>query len=303
MIRRIKMNIPVFPNGARVVFAGDSNINNNRFLCHINEYYRKNMPGRGISFFNCAIAGGTLGTLLAVFDRDIMYYEPTHIVLSIGGNDSGIIYLRDKDETTYDKLAECFENFKKNLVAFEGLCKKNNVTLYFGITLPYAEYQDGSPNVYRGGYALFKHYADTMREFAEKGGYAYCDYHPYITRELMFKELYRDDHLHLNNLGHYYLAKCFLEGQGFALDTDELSPEIVEWNARTQAVRNIFVAMYENFCLRASLEDAKKKIEDYVANTAEDNPKTAYKLGLAKSFLRDYGSFDENREWLKNFKT
>ena len=50
-----------------------------------------------------------------------------------------------------------------------------------------------------------------------------------------------------------------------------------------------------------SLEDAKKKIEDYVANTVEDNSKTAYKLGLAKSFLRDYDAFDENREWLKNF--
>lgn len=295
------MNIPVFPKGARVVFAGDSNINNNRFLCHINEYYRKHVPDLSVSFFNCAIAGGTIGTLLAVFDRDIMYYNPTHIVLSIGGNDSGIVYLRQKDETTYDKLTECYERFKKNLEAFEGLCKKNGITLYFGTTLPYAEYQEGLPNVYRGGYALFKHYADTMRDFAEKGGYAYCDYHPYITRELMFKELYRNDHLHLNNLGHYYLAKCFLESQGFALDTDELSPEIVEWNAKTQAVRNIFVAMYENFCLGASLEEAKEKIQKYIDTTDATDPKTRYKLGLAKSFMRDYGSFDENREWLKNF--
>ena len=84
------MNIGIFPKGARVVFAGDSITNGNKYVCHIAEYYKNNLADREVQFFNCGISGCSLGTLIAVFDRDIMYYEPTHIVLTIGVNDSGI---------------------------------------------------------------------------------------------------------------------------------------------------------------------------------------------------------------------
>ena len=295
------MNIEVFPKGARVVFAGDSITNGNRYVCHIHEYYRKHMPELSVQFFNCGISGCSLGTLIAVFDRDIMYYNPTHIVLTIGVNDSGIVMLKDKNEDTYKNLTANFERYKANLEKFAELCKKNNIILSLGTTFPYAEYQPGGTTLYPGGYALVQKYADTVRDFAEANGYAYCDYHPYLTREMMFKSLYRDDRVHPNNDGHYYIAKCFLENQGFTLDTDELSPEIIEWNAKTQAVRNVFVAMYENLCITAPFEDAKAKIEAFVKeNNAKESP-NVYKGNLAKAFLENYDSFDKNREWLKNF--
>ena len=296
------MNIPVFPDGARVVFAGDSITHGNQYVALIHEYYRSHLTDRKVQFFTTAVAGGTIGTLLAIFDREIVYYKPTHVVLTIGGNDSGIVYLRNKDETTYDKLTECYENFKKNLETFAARCKENDITLYFGTTFPYAEYQQGDPNVYKGGYALFKHYADTVRDYAEKNGHAYCDFHPYLTRVEMFTDLYRDDHLHPTyDVGHYYIAKCFLESQGFEIDKNELSPEVQEWHRRTLAVRSIYVAMYENFCLSAPLEEAKAKIQRFIDETDATDPKKAYKLGLAKTFMENYPKHDENREWLINF--
>ena len=295
------MNIKVFPKGARVVFAGDSITNGNRYVCHIAEYYKNNLADRGVRFFNCGISGCSLGTLISVFDKDIMYYEPTHIVLTIGVNDSGICVLKNKDENTYKTLTDCYERYKANLEKFAELCEKNNIILSLGTTFPYAEYQQDGVTLYPGGYALVKHYADTVRAFAEANGYEYCDFHPYLTREMMFKSLYRDDHVHPNMTGHYYIAKCFLESQGFTRESDALSPEILLWNARTQAVRNVYVAMYENFCLSASLEEAKVKIETFVKeNDAKEVP-NAYKGNLAKAFLDGYERFDENREWLKNF--
>ena len=297
-----EMNIKVFPKGARVVFAGDSITNGNKYLCHIAEYYKSNLPELGVQFFNCGISGCSLGTLIAVFDRDIMYYEPTHIVLTIGVNDSGIGYLKDKNEDTYKNLAANYERYKANLEKFAELCKKNNVILSLGTTFPYAEYQPGGSMLYPGGYALVKHYADTVRAFAEKNGYEYCDYHPYLTRELMFKELYRDDHVHPNPLGHYYIAKCFLESQGFTLESDALSPEITEWNAKTQAVRNVFVAMYELTGLSITVEEAKAKVEAFLETNEKSEKPNVYRGNLARNFLRDYEKFDENRAWLKAFK-
>ena len=296
-----KMNIPVFPKGARVVFAGDSITNGNKYVCHIAEYYKNNLSERSVQFFNCGISGCSLGTLIAVFDRDIMYYNPTHIVLTIGVNDSGIGYLKDKNEDTYKNLAANYERYKANLEKFAELCKKNDIILSLGTTFPYAEYQPGGTTLYPGGYALVQQYADTVRAFAEKNGYAYCDYHPYMTREMMGKELYRDDHVHPNPLGHYYIAKCFLESQGFTLESEELSPEITAWNAKTQAVRNVFVAMYELTGLSVTIEDAKVKIDAFIeANDASEKP-NVYRGNLARNFLAAYEKFDENREWLLNF--
>lgn len=296
------MNIPVFPDGARVVFAGDSITHGNKYVALINEYYRSNLTDRRVQFFNCGIAGGTIGTLLAVFDRDIMYYNPTHIVLTIGGNDSGIVLLRSKNENTYDEMSKYYELFKKNIEEFAKRCKEKGITLYLGTTFPYAEYQLGSCEPYNGGYALFKHYADTIREYAEKNGYPYCDYHPYLTRIQMFTPLYRDDRLHPTyDVGHYYIAKCFLENQGLEIDKNELSPEVSEWHTRTLAVRSIYVAMYENCCLTAPFEEAKAKIQAFLDTAVEGDPKLAYKLGLAKTFMENYAKFDENREWLLNF--
>jgi hypothetical protein len=296
------MNIPVFPKGARVVFAGDSITNGNKYVCHIAEYYRSHLPELSVQFFNCGISGCSLGTLIAAFDRDIMYYNPTHIVLTIGVNDSGIGYLKDKNEDTYKNLTANYERYKANLEKFAELCKENNIILSLGTTFPYAEYQKGSPDIYKGGYALFKHYADTIREYAERNGYPYCDYHPYLTKIEMFTDLYREDHLHPTyDVGHYYIAKCFLENQGLEIDKNELSPEVSEWHTRTLAVRSIFVTMYENFCLSAPFEEAKAKIQAYLDTADATDPRAAYKIGIAKTFMQNYDAFDANREWLLNF--
>ena len=296
------MNIGIFPKGARVVFAGDSITNGNKYVCHIAEYYKNNLADREVQFFNCGISGCSLGTLIAVFDRDIMYYEPTHIVLTIGVNDSGIGALREKNDDTYRYLTERLDAYNKNLDKFAELCKKNNVILSLGTTFPYAEYQEVGTTLYKGGYALVKHYADTVRAFAEKNGYEYCDYHPYLTREMMFKELYRDDHVHPNPTGHYYIAKCFLEGQGFTLESDALSPEITEWNAKTQAVRNVFVAMYELTGLSVTIEEAKVKVDAFLEANEKSEKPNVYRGNLARNFLQSYEKFDENRAWLKAFK-
>ena len=296
------MNIGVFPKGARVVFAGDSITNGNRYVCHIAEYYKKYLADREVQFFNCGISGCSLGTLIAVFDRDIMYYEPTHIVLTIGVNDSGIGMLREKNEDTYRYLTERLDAYKKNLDKFAELCKKNNIILSLGTTFPYAEYQTLGTTLYKGGYALVKHYADTVRAFAEANGYEYCDYHPYLTREMMFKDLYREDHVHPTVLGHYYIAKCFLEGQGFTLESDALSPEITEWNAKTQAVRNVFVAMYELTGLSVTIEEAKVKVDAFLEANEKSETPNVYRGNLARNFLQSYEKFDENRAWLKAFK-
>jgi hypothetical protein len=118
---------------------------------------------------------------------------------------------------------------------------------------------------------------------------------------MMFKVLYRDDHVHPTLLGHYYIAKCFLESQGFTLESEELSPEITEWNAKTQAVRSVFVAMYELTGFSVTLDEAKAKVDAFLEANEKSEKPNVYRGNLARNFLASYEKFDENREWLLNF--
>jgi hypothetical protein len=59
--------------------------------------------------------------------------------------------------------------------------------------------------------------------------------------------------------------------------------------------------MYENCCLTAPFEEAKAKIQAYLDTADATDPRAAYKIGIAKTFMQNYDAFDENREWLLNF--
>ena len=102
-----------FPKGARVCFVGDSITHIGIFIKHIAAYYREHFSELNIEFYNCGIAGGNLGNTLVIFEEDIAIYEPTHIVLMIGVNDSRRNRLTEPSgEERYAKLFEAFEKYK-----------------------------------------------------------------------------------------------------------------------------------------------------------------------------------------------
>lgn len=80
---------PLFKDGDRVCFIGNSITMNGRFHNYIELYYATRFPDRKIGFFNCGISGDVAGGMLRRMDSDILFHRPTWSVLMVGMNDVG----------------------------------------------------------------------------------------------------------------------------------------------------------------------------------------------------------------------
>ena len=275
-----------FPNGARVCFIGDSITHNNRFLAHIVAYYRENVPESKVEVYNCGISGGTLTTTLNSFDEDILPHNPTHAVIMIGINDSNRTALNGAPENKYNALKTAFDNYKINLNKLCDRLKCMNVDITFCTQMPYAEYMESKEPVLRGGSALLLGYADFIKAYAKEHGYSLCDYHSYATRVMQTETIYNLDRVHPTPRGQYYMAKCFLEFQGFDLgDEKELPPDVARWHEVVGKVRNTIAT--EHFILKDDFTTTQQERWDAIKDYLE-NEQTGLYVDYFKSLSRLY---------------
>ena len=78
---------PVFKDGDKVCFVGNSITNNGQFYNFVNLYYATRYPDRKVTFINCGISGDVTGGILNRMDSDILIHKPDWCVLMIGMND------------------------------------------------------------------------------------------------------------------------------------------------------------------------------------------------------------------------
>ena len=277
-----------FPKNARVCFLGDSITHNNGFLSHIVAYYHKYFKEDNINFYNCGVGGGHISTLLEILEDDILWHCPTHTVIMIGINDSERSMLEEsRSKERLNALKEAFEIYKKNLSL---LCKKlveKNIEVILCTPTPYDEYLESEIVPLKGGCALLSGYAEYVRNFAKINGFEFCDYHAYITQVMQENILYHDDRVHPNELGHYYIAKCFLEFQGLELSENEPFPEYMkEWQKTVEILRNI--RMVEHlFIKEKNLSDDEKitYIEDYLKQRKAEGKYADFIVSLSNRYL------------------
>ena len=81
------LNKPLYPNGSRVCFVGNSITNNGEYYNDLWIYYATRFPDEKISFYNCGISGDVAGGILKRMDKDILAHQPSHAVMMIGMND------------------------------------------------------------------------------------------------------------------------------------------------------------------------------------------------------------------------
>jgi lysophospholipase L1-like esterase len=268
-----------FENGARVCFVGDSITAQNGYLSHIVSYYRRHFPNEKIRFFNCGVAGGSLVNAINTYDIDIACYNPTHIVLTIGVNDSERTALENKSSSErYAILKNAYESFIKAAEEFYILTRKKGVNLIICTPPPYAEYQAIGINPLRGGYALMLGYAEFFRTFAKEHSLPLCDYNTRLTELIQTEELFNPDCVHPNERGHYRMAEIFLESQGLTLDTDEIDDGLCEWRELTLKIRKIFMIQY----LALPFEHYKLEYSELIEKITQR--KADIESGMVKSF-------------------
>lgn len=292
-----------FPAGARVCFIGDSITHNNMFLAHIVTYYREHLADKKVEFYNCGISGGTLTTTLNCFDEDILPYNPTHAVIMIGINDSDRNALMAAKENKYHALKCAYDNYKSNLAK---LCKKLEdigSEIILCTQTPYDEYLQSDEEVLHGGSALMLGYAEFIKAFAKEKGYPVCDYHSYITRIIQTETIYNSDRVHPTNRGQYYMAKCFLEFQGFDLGEEKpIPPDVQKWHEIVGLIRNTIAT--EHFILQDDFTTTNQErwnaIKKYLENE-QTGPYADYFKQLSKQYLEIKSQQQENIQFTIDF--
>ncbi len=292
-----------FPDGARVCFIGDSITHNNLFLAHIVAFYREHFADAKVEFYNCGISGGTLTTTLNCFDEDILPHNSTHAVIMIGINDSARWALPFVGEEKYTTIKNAFENYKSNLNKLCDRLECMGVNITLCTPTPYAEYMESDEAVLRGGSALLLGYANYVREFAKEKGYPVCDYHDYFTRVMQTETIYNPDRVHPTPRGQYYMAKCFLEFQGYDLQKEkELPEDVAKWHEVVGLVRNTIAT--EHFILEDDFATTQQErwdaIKDYLENE-QTGPYVDYFKQLAKQYLEIKPKQAENIKFTVDF--
>ena len=252
-----------FENGARVCFVGDSITHVGIYLKHIIDTYRKQFPESGVEFYDCGISGGNLGNTIAVYDRDVAIYDPTHIVLMIGVNDAGRSFLNEaRSGERYEKLIRAYKRYGENLERFYQLTRERGVELILCTPMPYAEYIESDERPLRGAYALIQGYAEYVRNFAKSHGIELCDYHAAATEVMQAENLYSPDRVHPTARGHEIMARTFLAMQGIEIEKAEsFSAEIEEWHSMTQRLRDVIATEYFMLPGYATMTDEERIIE------------------------------------------
>ena len=295
-----------FENNSKVCFVGDSITHTGLFIKFIVDHYRCNFPGSGVEFYDCGISGGTLGNTIKVFHEDIAIYDPTHIVLMIGINDSDIGCLDEgASKEKYEKLFAAFETYKNNLECFYNITRERDIELILCTPTPYAEYIESDVKPLRGGYALLQGYAAFVRKFAAERGIALCDYHTAVTKAMQSENLYNADRVHPTQKGHMQMAKTFLEFQGLELAEKESYPlELEEWYAVVQKLRNIIATEYFNIPGYTDMDSGERsaiiqKLYDGLkAGTYETTP---YFASLIDAYPENKKKQAEYIEFVKHF--
>ncbi len=292
-----------FPDSARVCFIGDSITHNNLFLAHIVAYYREHFAEAQVEFYNCGISGGTLTTTLGCFDEDILPYNPTHAVIMIGINDSARWALPFKGEEKYQTIKDAFEKYKSNLSKICDRLENMGVNITLCTQTPYAEYMESDETVLRGGYALMQAYADYIREFAKDKGYPVCDYHDYFIRTMQTETICNPDRVHPTNRGQYYMAKCFLDFQGFDLGEEKSLPDDVQkWHEVVGKIRHVFATEHNILSDDFTLTDEERaaKIKEYYDNE-QTGPYVDYFKQLASKYPEFKAQLQENIQFVIDF--
>ena len=144
--RMVSAAVEPFPDGARVVFFGDSITQNGVAVTRVAAHYRKMLPKGNVRFFNVGISGGSVGAAHLYCDLWFVPLKPTHVVVGFGVNDAGAAVLKKdaKDRAAelkrIESVAAAFEkNYCKLLDRIEALGAK----VILRTPTPYDEFTKG----------------------------------------------------------------------------------------------------------------------------------------------------------------
>ncbi len=212
-------NIPVFKEGERVAFVGNSITCGGHYHSYIWLYYMTHFPDRRIHIFNEGVGGDVARQMSQRLDK-VFEHKPTVVTLSFGMNDTGYMdYTLPENVSTGRKNVETSCNDYK---ALEDAYKKHSKVQKILIgSSPYDETTRFNKVPFPGKNKLIQDIADFLQERAQANKWGYVDFNRPMT-EINMREQQADstftlcggDRVHPTTDGHMVMAYLFLKAQG-----------------------------------------------------------------------------------------
>ena len=214
-------SIPVFKEGERVAFVGNSITCGGRYHAYIWLYYMTHFPDMRIDIFNEGIGGDVVQQMSQRMDK-VFDHRPTMVTLTFGMNDVGYM---DFTLPGNDTIGE--RNVKTSLYNYqetEKILKKHpHVKKVLIGSSPYDETSRMNRVPFPGKNGLIANISDYLAQDATKNKWSYVDFNePMVAinkREQLFDSAFTlcgRDRIHPSTDGHLVMAYLFLKAQGLA---------------------------------------------------------------------------------------
>ena len=284
-----------FPDGARVAFYGDSITADGGWVMRVAAHYRKEFPERDIRFYNCGISGGGFRAAEMYFDWILSARKPTHVVLAFGVNDSRPLRVdvaASDAKAEHARIEAAAADFRKKYAALVGRVQGLGVSIILRTATPYNEFAKKGVKPIKRKDAAHKRVADEILAFArERGLPVIDDYTPLKASLDRGEKVLKDDRVHPNDRGQWYLAKSFLAVQGlniapFRPRKDETaSAGIREWTRLTRRLHSVYATEWlfvrdESLSLDAKLAKVRKWLD-----MNKKLPKGDYCVTICRDYL------------------
>ena len=215
-----------FQKGSTVCFLGDSITQNGGWIRRIYQHYRReNIPCK---LYNCGVGGDAANRAYFRLEETVFCYEPDHVVIAFGMNDSGYTGFREAPITEKDILNR--RRLQDNCIQFLRLmgqrCLERGIAVTYCTPTLTDEWMDSETPDYVGSAAMLLEISLRIRALAEELGAGLVDFSfPFRKMSHLLnaqgKTLVNPDRVHPIREGHELMARLFLQAQGFEVDVPE----------------------------------------------------------------------------------
>ncbi len=216
---RAQENPPLFTDGQKVVFYGDSITHGGWYEYYLQLFYATRFPERKIFIYNAGISGATSGGSLSRLDEDVLARKPDVVYVMFGMNDVGRNNYKsaEADEKTLATRQGSLDWYRKSQAETVKRLKAGGAAVVIVTPTPYDQYSTSAQAenlaVCNDGLAKC---AQIARELAAAEHCPVADLHEKITA-LMVKnpelKFVGNDRVHPGQMGHMLMAYFLLQAQ------------------------------------------------------------------------------------------
>lgn len=214
-------SIPVFKDGDRIVFVGNSITCGGHYHSYIWLYYMTRFPTQRIDVFNEGIGGDVAKQISQRLDK-VFEHKPTVVTLTFGMNDTGYMdYTLSANESVGHKNVETScNNYKMIEDTYKKYPKVRKILIG---SSPYDETSRFNKVPFPGKNKLIQDISGFLKERADVNKWGYVDFNRPMTiinmREQQIDSTFTlcgGDRIHPTTDGHLVMAYLFLKAQGLA---------------------------------------------------------------------------------------